>query len=77
MICCAVLCCFLSLIWRFYFALIRNKDTPLLEEPNVVEIAKKYNRTPAQVLLRHGIQRGIVMLVKTEDEFEMKSNLQV
>ena len=59
------------------FASVRNKDTPLLEEPNVVKIARKYNKTPAQVLLRHGMQRGIVVLVKTENEDELKSNLQV
>ena len=59
------------------FAFYRVAEKPLLEEPNVVEIAKKYNKTPAQVLLRHGIQRGVVVLYKSVSEERLKSNLEV
>ena len=50
---------------------------PILDEPNVIEIAEKYNKTPAQVLLRHGIQRGIVVLVKSVTADRVKSNFDV
>ena len=57
--------------------LIRSDEKPLLEEPNVIEIAKKYKKSPAQVLLRHGIQRGIVVLAKSDSENRIKSNFEV
>lgn len=50
---------------------------PLLEEPVVIEIAKKYNRTPAQILLRHGLQSGVVVLSKSVTPERIKSNFKV
>lgn len=50
---------------------------PVLEEENVAEIARKHNKTPAQVLLRHGLQRGIVVLVKSVTPERIKSNFDV
>ncbi|KAL5107053.1 Aldo-keto reductase family 1 member A1-A [Taenia crassiceps] len=35
----------------------------LMEDENVVEVANEHKKTPAQVLLRHELQRGIVVLV--------------
>lgn len=49
----------------------------MLEEENVVEIARKHKKTPAQVLLRHGLQRGIVVLVKSVTPERIKSNFDV
>ena len=59
------------------FELIRNKEKSLMEEPVVVEIAKKYKKLPAQILLRHAIQRGVVVLVKSVSEERVKSNFEV
>lgn len=59
------------------FIVLRGRTPPLLEEPNVIEIAKKYHKTPAQVLLRHGIQRGVVVLFKSASEERVKSNFEV
>ena len=36
-----------------------------LSEPEIVAIAKKYNKTPAQIILRWHLQRGIVSLPKS------------
>ncbi|KAL5964686.1 Aldo-keto reductase family 1 member A1-A [Taenia solium] len=50
---------------------------PVLEEECVVEIAHKHNKTPAQVLLRHGLKRGIVVLVRSVTPERIKSNFDV
>lgn len=48
-----------------------------MNDPTVKDVAKKHGVTPSQVLLRWGIQLGLVVLVKTEHVHRMKENLQV
>ena len=48
-----------------------------MDEPNVIEIAKKHNKTPAQILLRHGLQRGLIVIAKSINPERIKSNSQV
>ncbi|KAM7534261.1 hypothetical protein Aperf_G00000116871 [Anoplocephala perfoliata] len=50
---------------------------PVLKLDAVVEIAKKHNVTPAQVLIRHGMQRNIVVLVKSSTPERIHSNYDV
>lgn len=47
----------------------------LLNTDAVTSIAQKHNSTPAQVLLAWGVQRGTVVIPKSEDEARMKANL--
>uniref|UniRef100_A0A4X2MCP8 NADP-dependent oxidoreductase domain-containing protein n=2 Tax=Vombatus ursinus TaxID=29139 RepID=A0A4X2MCP8_VOMUR len=55
-----------------------DQSTPvLLEDTVLAAIAKKYNRTPAQVALRYQIQRGVVVLAKSFTEKRIKENFQV
>ncbi|EUB55280.1 Prostaglandin-E(2) 9-reductase [Echinococcus granulosus] len=54
--------------------LMKGKVKSLLEEENVVEIARKHGKAPAQVLLRHGLQRGIVVIVKSVTPERIKAN---
>ncbi|XP_053318102.1 uncharacterized protein LOC128490298 [Spea bombifrons] len=49
----------------------------LLEDPVLNEIAKKHNRTAAQVALRFLLQRGIVVLAKSFNPVRIKQNFQV
>lgn len=49
----------------------------LLEDPVLNAIAKKHNRSPAQVALRYQLQRGVVALAKSFSEQRMKENFQV
>eukprot|EP00898_Chlorokybus_atmophyticus_P004845 jgi/Chlat1/5361/Chrsp35S05284 len=37
----------------------------MLEDPTIVDIAKRLNRTPAQVALRWNVQRGVVVIPKS------------
>lgn len=54
------------------------KDVPdCLNEPTVLSIAEKYGRTPAQILLRFLIQRGIVVVPKSSSKERIKENFQV
>ncbi|KAM3926625.1 prostaglandin-E(2) 9-reductase-like [Leptodactylus fuscus] len=49
----------------------------LLEDPVLNAIAKKHGRSPAQVAMRHMLQRGIVVLAKSFKAERIKQNLEV
>lgn len=49
----------------------------LMENPVVVEIANKHKKTPAQVLLRHMVQKGIAVIPKSTNPERVKQNLDV
>lgn len=53
-------------------------DVPaLLEDPVIVDLAKSLNKTPAQIALRWGIQRGTSVLPCAFDKAAIKSNFKV
>jgi len=47
----------------------------ILKHPVVEEIAKKNNKTPAQVVLRHALQNGLIVIPKSTNEGRIKENL--
>jgi diketogulonate reductase-like aldo/keto reductase len=49
----------------------------ILEDSTVVSIAKHHNKTPAQVLLRHLIQCGYIVIPKSIKQHRLKENLSV
>lgn len=49
----------------------------MLEDEAVIGIAREHKKTRAQVLLRHGLQRDIVVLVKSVTPERIKSNFDV
>ncbi|XP_014690829.2 aldo-keto reductase family 1 member C23-like protein isoform X1 [Equus asinus] len=49
----------------------------LLEDPVLCAMAKKYQRTPAQIALRYQLQRGVVVLAKSYNEKRIKENVQI
>ncbi|ELW48337.1 Prostaglandin F synthase 1 [Tupaia chinensis] len=56
---------------------LKENSPILLDDPVLGEIARKYNRTPAQVALRYQLQRGIVVLAKSFKKERIKENFQV
>lgn len=48
-----------------------------LDDPLIKSLAEKYNRTPAQLVLRWGIQRNTVVIPKTSNLNRLKENFQV
>ncbi|KAM7534044.1 hypothetical protein Aperf_G00000116732 [Anoplocephala perfoliata] len=58
-------------------SVFKDLDKPVLELEAVIEIAKKHNVTPAQVLIRHALQRKIVVLAKSVTPDRIRSNFDV
>ncbi|KAM7534141.1 hypothetical protein Aperf_G00000116612 [Anoplocephala perfoliata] len=50
---------------------------PTLQLESVVKIAKTHNVTPAQVLIRHGLQRNIVVIAKSDAPERIRNNINV
>jgi 2,5-diketo-D-gluconate reductase A len=49
----------------------------IFNDPVIAEIASKYHKTAAQVMLRWNIQRGVVVIPKTTHIERMKENFDV
>ena len=49
----------------------------LLEESLIQQLASKYGKTPAQIVLRYDVQHGVVTIPKTMTPARMTENLTV
>lgn len=52
------------------------KQNTLLSDPRVLKIAKDINKTPAQVLLKWNMQRGVAVIPKASSEEHLRSNIE-
>jgi len=55
----------------------RPEEPVLMDEPKLAEIAKKYNKSVAQILIRWILQRGIVVIPKSVTPSRIEENSQV
>ncbi|PNF26431.1 Alcohol dehydrogenase [NADP(+)] [Cryptotermes secundus] len=63
---------------QLYKAVGISKDFPdLMNNSTVLEIAKQHAKTPAQILLRHIVQRGMAAIPKSTNSERIRQNLQV
>ncbi|XP_011314061.1 aldose reductase-like [Fopius arisanus] len=55
----------------------KPEDPKLLEDKKLVEISKKYNKTPAQVVIRYQLDRGHLLIPKSFTKARILENSQV
>lgn len=51
--------------------------TEVLSDQTIVELAEKYDKSPAQIVLKWELQKGIVPLPKSKSESHIKENLEL
>lgn len=54
-----------------------TESESVLARPEVIEIARKHGKTPAQVVLRWGVQRGTAVIPKSSRPERLKENLSI
>lgn len=52
-------------------------EYPILENPKVLELAEKYKKTPAQLLLRYQLERGNVVIPRSANKDHMAENFNI
>ena len=68
---------------RGYAAFLKSRGLPerdipdLFDNPVVKKIASKYNKTPAQILLKFLVQRGISVIPKSVTESRIIENIEL
>lgn len=56
---------------------LKTGEPVLLEDPLIKKIAQNHKKTPAQILLRWGIERDTIVIPKSTDEERIKSNSEI
>ena len=56
-----------GIVFQAFAALGHSSEPNVLQDPVITAIAKRVNKTPAQVLLAWAIQRGTALLTTSED----------
>ena len=66
-----------GIVLQAFTALGHSSEPKLLEDPVITAIAKRVNKTPAQVLLAWAIQRGTALLTTSKTPSRIKENFDV
>jgi diketogulonate reductase-like aldo/keto reductase len=66
-----------GVVFQAFAALGHSSEPKLLEDPVVTGIARRVNKTPAQVLLAWAIQRGTALLTTSKTPGRIKENFEV
>jgi diketogulonate reductase-like aldo/keto reductase len=65
------------IVFQAFAALGHSSEPKLLDDPVITAIAKRVNKTPAQVLLAWAIQRGTALLTTSKTPSRIKENFEV
>ena len=52
-------------------------ESSLLDDPKIAEIAKKYNKSAAQILIRFQVEHKVVVIPKSVTSDRIKANVDV
>ena len=66
-----------GIVFQAFAALGHSSEPNLLEDPVIAAIAKRVNKTAAQVLLAWAIQRGTALLTTSKTPSRIKENFEV
>ena len=66
-----------GIVLQAFAALGHSSEPKLLDDPVITAIAKRVNKTPAQVLLAWAIQRGTALLTTSRNPSRIKENFEV
>jgi alcohol dehydrogenase (NADP+) len=66
-----------GIVLQAFAALGHSSEPKLLEDPVITAIAKRVNKTPAQVLLAWAIQRGTALLTTSKTPSRIEENFDV
>lgn len=66
-----------GIVLQAFASLGHSSEPNLLEDPVILSIAKRINKTPAQVLLAWAIQRGTALLTTSKNPSRIQENFDV
>ena len=66
-----------GIVLQAFAALGHSSEPKVLEDPVITAIAKRVNKTPAQVLLAWGIQRGTALLTTSKTSSRITENFNI
>ena len=66
-----------GIVFQAFAALGHSSEPKLLDDPIITSIAKRVNKTPAQVLLAWAIQRGTALLTTSKTPSRIKENFEI
>jgi diketogulonate reductase-like aldo/keto reductase len=66
-----------GIVFQAFAALGHSSEPKLLDDPVITAIAKRVNKTPAQVLLAWAIQRGTALLTTSKTPGRIRENFDV
>ena len=66
-----------GIVFQAFAALGHSSDPRLLDDPVITSIAKRVNKTPAQVLLAWAVQRGTALLTTSKTPSRIQENFDI
>jgi diketogulonate reductase-like aldo/keto reductase len=66
-----------GIVLQAFAALGHSSEPKLLDDPVVIAVARRVNKTPAQVLLAWAIQRGTAPLTTSKNSSRIRENFEV